>query len=426
MAPQCRNNDFMDVDRVISEDTFAESRTISPNNIVDDAQRKGWPQKKTGYTPQALHFVDGTFDAYPTAGLGGIDDFMLPNGGPFSQEINYRDLLAWNEPRLDLGMYSDTGIEMQTNMGMSTCSEPSEISSISGAITSGSISTSLSVSDARAMSISSQEDFEHSIETEEVTTPTANITTIPEFEVIIAAEAAWPLALCNTRVFSGACPRTAFVHLESLEKNLKHEGTWKLLDHKVASTELNQKRKILVVPLSTSTRDRILVITQSFLHKALETHRGGSKGWPQFAYPIGCGEFSFHFPVLPPSNALDYLLQSCVRSLVSYFTLVNGGAVDPNELTVNNQVSTLVVLLMIAQGATALPTSGARCLTAGLSEACRISLVDIIEKDIELSADPDVLRCAFLFMILGAWSGDAWHMNIATSQRGMYLAVSFH
>jgi hypothetical protein len=90
----------------------------------------------------------------------------------------------------------------------------------------------------------------------------------------------------------------------------------------------------------------------------------------------------------------------------------------------NNQASTLLVLLMIAQGATATPTAEARCLTAGLIETCRISLFDIIERDVELSADPVVLRCALLFTILGAWSGDKWHSDIVMGQRCMYLSVS--
>ena len=79
---------------------------------------------------------------------------------------------------------------------------------------------------------------------------------------------------------------------------------------------------------------------------------------------------------------------------------------------------------MIAHGAAALPTAEARCLTAGLTEACRISLFKVIEKNVDLSADPVVFKCALLFTILGAWGGDASHMNLAMAQRGMYLAVS--
>jgi hypothetical protein len=90
----------------------------------------------------------------------------------------------------------------------------------------------------------------------------------------------------------------------------------------------------------------------------------------------------------------------------------------------NNRASTLLLLLMIAQGAAAMPMIEARYLSAGLTETCRVSLFDIVEKDVELTADPVTLRCALLFIVLGVWSGDKWLMDIAMGQRGMYISVS--
>lgn len=69
-----------------------------------------------------------------------------------------------------------------------------------------------------------------------------------------------------------------------------------------------------------------------------------------------------------------------MRSLSFFYSLVSTGCVDPNEMISNNKASTLLVLLMIAQGASAVPTAEARALSAGLVETCRISLFDIIEK----------------------------------------------
>ncbi len=62
-----------------------------------------------------------------------------------------------------------------------------------------------------------------------------------------------------------------------------------------------------------------------------------------------------------------------MRSLSVYYPLVVAGCVDPNEMLQNNQASTLLVLLMIAQGAAAMPMAEARYLSAGLTETCRIS-----------------------------------------------------
>ena len=257
-------------------------------------------------------------------------------------------------------------------------------------------------------------DFDQQFDMVEVAVASIQEGMIPELDAGIASEAAWPLARCNPLVPSGACPRTAVMHLETLEAYSKHE-TWARFAHNIAANDVTYKNDVSVVPLNTSTRDRMLAITQSFLHRALETHRGGMKGFTR-AGPEG----GFNFLVLPPSNVLEYFLRNSVRNTGLYHLLVPGGILDPNLLMPNSQTSTLLLLLMIAHGAIA----DARILTAGLTEACRISLFHIIEKDVELSADPTILRCALFFIILGAWSGDAWHMNIAMGQRAMYLAVS--
>jgi hypothetical protein len=260
-------------------------------------------------------------------------------------------------------------------------------------------------------------DFEQQFDMVNVAVTNIQDVMTPEREIAIAAEAAWPLARCNPQIFSGSCPRTAVMHLEALEEHSKHE-TWTRLAHNIAAAEATFSDQISVVPLDATTRDRILAITQSFLHRALETHSGRMKGWAK----TSSAEGGFNFLVLPPSNVLEYFLRCSLRNLGLYYMLIQGGTLDPNHLMPNSQRSTLLLLLMIAHGAIA----EARVLTAGLIEACRISLFHVIEKDVELSADPTILRCALLFIILGAWSGDAWHMNIAMGQRAMYLAVSFH
>jgi hypothetical protein len=396
------------------KDANTESGAI-PSGIAKDPQLQEIPQKNTSYPLPALHFVVDAFGVSPSASVAGIDNSMYFNED-LDGEVNYQDLMVWNQYPSELEMYSDAGTEMQNNMGVPTSMELTETSSSSEAMASGSTNTS----HTRTTSISSQADVDNPFKIVDVAVPTTSEALIPEFEVVIAAEAAWPLARCNPPIFSGACPRTAIVHLENLEQHSKYERTWKSLDHNITLAQSDLKTEISVVPLNASTRDRILAITQSFLHRALETHRGGLKGWPKAASPGG----GFNFLVLPPSKVLEYFLRSYVRSLAPYYAMINGGMLDPNELMLNNQASTLLLLLMIAHGATALPTAEARCLTAGLTETCRISLFHIIEKDVELSADAMVLRCALLFTILGAWSGDAWHMNIAMGQRGMYLAVS--
>lgn len=385
-----------------------------------NTQIQGSPQKAP--TPvysnsmPAFNFGNTPFNTSPSESLRGMDNFMCLNDEDMlTGENNYQDLMMWNQYPSEIEMYPNT---MTGKIG-APFMEMAESYSSSDAMASVSMHTSISLPHTGSTSISSQADFERPFKIVEANGLTTGESMIPEFEVVIAAESAWPLARCNRPIFSGACPRTAIVHLENLEQHSRYENTWKMLDNNIDSSEIDYKNQISVVPFSSSTRDRILAITQSFLHTALETHRGGMKAWDK-----GSPHSNFNFLVLPPSKVLEYFLRSYVRSLAPYYTLINGGNLDPNELMLNNQASTLLLLLMIATGATAVQTAEARCLTAGLTETCRISLFNIIEKDVELSADPVVLRCALLFTILGAWSGDAWHMNIAMGQRGMYLSVS--
>ncbi|KAF8856650.1 hypothetical protein BDZ45DRAFT_705611 [Acephala macrosclerotiorum] len=396
-----------------------ESEPPMPSNNVLDPQLQGVSQAGTDYSLPAFH--TGNDFGTPPSGLREMDTAMCLDSGMLHDEVNY-DLNFWNQYPPDLDMFPGTGMDAHGQLPLPSFMELGGTSSASEAMNSASMDTSLSRSHTRATSIASHSD-RHGSQSLEMAMPILmRDTAIPEFEVVVAAEAAWPLARCNRPIFSGSCPRTAIVHLENLEQHSKDASTWKLLDHNIATADVDHKYEISVVPLNASSRDRILAITQGFLHTALETHRGGLQRW-RHASTSGGG---FNFLVLPPSRVLEYFLRSYVLSLVPYYTLVQGGTLDPNEVMLNNQPSTLLLLLAIAYGAAALPTAEARCLTAGLTETCRISLFHIIEKDVELSADPVVLRCALLFTILGAWSGDAWHMNIAMGQRGMYLAMLKH
>lgn len=402
-----------------------EPKLESPPAITGSSmytQMQGSPQKAP--TPvysnsmPALNFGNTPFNTSPSESIRGMDTFMCLNDEDMlNGESNYQDLMMWNQFPSELEMYPNT---ITREIG-APFMEIAERYLGSDTLDSVSMHTSISLPHTGSTSISSQGSVERPFKSVETSGLATGESMIPEFEVIIAAESAWPLARCNRPIFSGACPRTAIIHLENLEQYSRYENIWKTLDTNIDSSEIVYKDQISVVPFSSSTRERILTITQSFFNTALETHRGRIKAWDQ-----GKPYSNFNFLVLPPTKVLAYFLRSYMRSLAPYYTLINRGSLDPNELMLNNQASIVLLLLMIATGATAVQTAEARCLTAGLTETCRISLFNIIEKDIELSADPVVLRCGLLFTILGAWSGDAWHMNIAMSQRGMYLSMLKH
>lgn len=120
------------------------------------------------------------------------------------------------------------------------------------------------------------------------------------------------------------------------------------------------------------------------------------------------------FIILPPPNILDSFLRTYSSRFESYYRLT-GPTVNPNELMQhgNGKLSTILILLMIGFGATAIPTLGTRHITGGLTEVCRLALFQINESDLELSSDPMMAHCALLYLTLGIWSGEKWHMDVS-------------
>lgn len=387
---------------------------VEPVAIMDP-KLQSTPQSKS--TPDPNSFSSAEFPS-PHSKMDIMGDFMHISNDFAPSEPGYSELLVWPDYSLDLDtdLYSNT-LALRPDLTIPTFSEFSDISSGSDTMTAtpsvGSIHT-------RGTSIASATDFD--LKTNDMSMCSPNGTMIPEFEVVIAAECSWPLARCNKPRFSSNCPRTAIVHLEVFEQKCKQDGTWDSLNEYLGNCNSVESPRPTVVPISSRTRDKMTAITQSFLHKALDVHRSGSNGYGQTSYSSPGNVFNFI--MLPPNNVLEYFLGSYIRSLADFYPLAPSMQVDPNEMLQNNQASTLLVLLMIAQGAATVPIKEARYLSAGLTETSRISLFNIIEKDVELSADPTALRCALLFTLLGAWSGDKWQMDIAMGQRGMYLSVS--
>jgi Zn(2)-Cys(6) binuclear cluster domain-containing protein len=405
---------FMDLDPLMSKQQNSPSQLLnmSPMGPLDPAMNDGTHRH---HSPTHSHHGSADFPS-PLHKMDGMDGFMQLDSGDFmTPAIPYHDMMGWQDYTIDFDMYSNP-LPLMQDLPLPMLGDMSDVASVSEPLTG---TSSRASTHTRSTSIMSSADFEpcfKPVEPKHPTPPGAEAP-IPEFDVMLAAEDHWSMARVNPTV--GTCPRTAIVHLECLEEKCKQEGTWDALAQYISKANYSDVDLAATVPMTDRTRDRMLAVTQSFLQKALEIHRGGSEGRRSSI----TADF---FIVLPPGNILEYFLRSYVRSLTYYFSLTGGGGglFDPNEMLVNNKASTLLVLLMIAQGAAAVPTAEARYLSAGLIETCRISLFDMIEKDVELAADPVVLRCALLLMNLGTWSGDKWLQDIAMGQRGMYLSVS--
>ncbi|CAE7176537.1 hypothetical protein PTNB73_03025 [Pyrenophora teres f. teres] len=251
---------------------------------------------------------------------------------------------------------------------------------------------------------------------------------IPDLGAIIAAQDGWTVFRCTPSIPSSACPRTARLNLERLEISLKNHEGWSNWTPSWDENDFQQGGQISVAKLHESTRDKLLAITQSFLHKALDIHKDGSNSSSSGESPGSTASHSSNFVLLPPARVLEYFLQSYANSFERYYPTSARGILDTNELmqNYNDKASSLLILMMIAQGAMTIPSIEARWLTGGFTEACRISLFDLVEKNIIMAGDPIVLRAALLFTVQAAWSGDKWQMDIAMGQRGMYFAMLRH
>lgn len=249
---------------------------------------------------------------------------------------------------------------------------------------------------------------------------------IPDLGAIIAAQDGWTVFRCTPPIASSSCPRTARLNLERLEQSLKNHEGWSNWRPAWDESDFQQEGRIEVARIYEATRDKLLAITQSFLHKALDIHKDGMSSSPSSGESPG--STASNFVLLPPAHVLDLFLRSYANSFERYYPTTPRGVLDPNELmqNYNDKASSLLILMMIAQGAMTIPSIEARWLTGGFTEACRISLFDLIEKNIIMAGDPIVLRAALLFTVQAAWSGDKWQMDIAMGQRGMYFAMLRH
>jgi hypothetical protein len=261
----------------------------------------------------------------------------------------------------------------------------------------------------------------------------ASVQSVPQevngdMAAIIAARDAWTCFRCIPTIPSTSCPKTARLNLEMLEQTLRNHEGWSTWSPQWDESDFAGGEHLTVMQLHESTRDKLLAITQSFLHKALDIHReGSSHSSPPSTHSPGSHGGS-NFVLLPPARVLEYFLRSYSNCFERYFPLTSRGVLDANELMhcYNDRAASLLVLMMIAQGAVNIPSREARMLTGGLTEACRISLFDLIEKNVIMSGDPIVLHSALLFTVQAAWSGDKWQMDIAMGQRGMYFAMLRH
>ncbi|KAI9654698.1 MAG: hypothetical protein M1831_005285 [Alyxoria varia] len=165
-------------------------------------------------------------------------------------------------------------------------------------------------------------------------------------------------------------------------------------------------------------RDKLSAVAQAFLQKAIKTHASSTRHSNNISRTL----------MLPSVPDLNYLLKCYGNVTERYYPLTSGVILDPNALMSqeDDKPSSLLLLLMISQGALLSNVIDGRWLAGGLVELCRLSLFDVIEKRIHMAGDVTCLHAAMLCIMQAAWSGDKWHMDIAMGQRNLYLSMLQH
>lgn len=255
----------------------------------------------------------------------------------------------------------------------------------------------------------------------------SSVSGMQEPDVVLALHSSWPYFQCQrVEKFAQTPPKTASIYLEGLAQTLRHQATWHAwsaqIDERIL--DISFERKISTEPIVGWSREKLLAITQGFLHKALDIHKVGQGSKDDI--PTSPESSHETFLMLPPPEVMQFFLRSYVVRYEPYYCSIPGGRLDPNSLmhSSNSKAASLLILLMMASGASATATPEGRYVTSGLTEACRVSLFDTVEKDVSQAREILVLRSALLLICLAAWSGDKWHMDMAMGQRGLYLAVS--
>ena len=239
----------------------------------------------------------------------------------------------------------------------------------------------------------------------------------------------WPCFLCNPSSGKKVHPKTGRMFLEGLENTLRNHDIAQpstfLLAGDGAHPAFNSE--ISVEPFSGRARDKLMVITQSILHKARKIHGSSARErlethQPHLSDTTASSEI---FSILPSTDDLEHLLQAYANRFEPYYASVPSRLLSPMDIldSTEERCSSILLLLMFAQGAAATPTNEARYLTSGLTEVCRLSWFSMVEKDVSFSRNPTMLRSALMFMNLAAWSGEKWHMDVSIISRSVSFSM---
>lgn len=235
-----------------------------------------------------------------------------------------------------------------------------------------------------------------------------------------------PCFRCNPRSDQRINPRIGSEYLQKLEETLNNQSVW--TGAEFVRPQLDHSATLHVSPVQGGLRDKLMVISQGFLSRARDVHRTGSEDASSSQSRSSSNASLTGFFILPPPPVLEEFLRTYASRVEPYMSSFSASTIDLATLvTSTDEKSTiLLLLLMIAHGAMGNAQPEARFIASGLVEICRISMFDIMEKNVQMAAQPMMLRCALLYLNAAAWSGYKWHMDLSAAHSRMYISMVRH
>jgi hypothetical protein len=250
-------------------------------------------------------------------------------------------------------------------------------------------------------------------------------------DVITIVQDSWAGFRCNQHRPDLPNFQTTSMHLKGLAEMLHSQDVWDRWPVPVADKlEPQSTSHITCKSVSSQTRDKLSSMFQSMLQTTFHSH--GLSRSPSI--PPDLSEIPWDdtlgasrmnsYVVLPPANILESFLRSYTNRIEHLYPSVCGGEIQPNSMLANSrnpEIPALLLLLMMAAGATGSGRRDSFYFTNGLTEICRVNLWQLSEHNAELRSDLAVLRCTLLLTILAAWSGDKCQMDASMGNRAVYL-----
>ncbi|KAI1776935.1 hypothetical protein F4818DRAFT_363538 [Hypoxylon cercidicola] len=201
--------------------------------------------------------------------------------------------------------------------------------------------------------------------------------------------------------------------IAAIDQNFIRPGAWSSIVADWRAKHFEPAERLVNLPLSDSTREWLMMVAQRLLRVAMDVHALN----PNDFGPLG------GYIRLPPSYALHSYLEIVLRNFEPFYPLLPARTINPSILTSNKQGrgSSLLLFLMLAFGSMIDPAPKARQFSAALTEICRHSITDLLEKELDATESCLAIYCGLLFIVKGAFSGDKAHMNISIAHRYVYL-----